>query len=340
LPQPDHVVVIGGAGFIGRCLTADLLKSGCAVTVVSRSAGANPTPGVRYFRATVADAARITDAIDGASVVYDLSMGGGPAWKDFERDYIQGATNVARACQKHGVRRFIYTSSTAALYLGGSGTVLETGGPDPQSEQRGNYTRAKAAAERLLTALYQQEKLPVVITRPAIVLGPGGMLIHGAIGNQISETCILGWGRGDNPLPCVLARDVAKAMLLAKDAPGIEGKTFNLAGDVRPSAQEIVQFIAGKTMRKFRFFPRSGLSMAFSYYTVNGLKKLFHKQIYESFRDLKSSSMTAVVDCSQARQLLGWKPESDHNTFFQEAFECHIKPVPPGDLRLEPAGIR
>src|SRR5262249_39125288 len=159
-------------------------------------------------------------------------------WAEYERDFVQGARNVAQACLHQGVRRLIYTSTIAALFLGRPGKLTEAAGPDPKAEGRNFYARAKVIAENALMELHRTEKLPLVIVRPAIVLGPGGMLVHGALGLSVSNTCILGWGRGNNPLPCVLARDVARAMLLAKDEPGIEGMAFNLSGDIRPTARE------------------------------------------------------------------------------------------------------
>jgi nucleoside-diphosphate-sugar epimerase len=337
VPPTEKVVVIGGAGFIGRHLTKYLLEAGCEVTVVSRTAGLKQQPGLRYVRATVADADKMMEVCEGATVVYDLSSGGGATWADYERDYIHGSANVARACLKHGVRRLIYTSSISALYLGGRRKVMESEGADPKSEERNAYARAKAAAERVLLKFHAQEKLPVVIVRPAIVLGPGGFLIHGALGNAVSATCLLGWGKGDNPLPCVLARDVAGAMMLAKDAPGVDGKAFNLSSDVRPSAQEIVAYIREKTLRNYRFYPRSLWVMGLSSFVINTIKKMLHKPCYETFRDLKSNGLTADLDCSSAKKLLGWRPETDRKVFFEEAFGSHVKPVPPGDLRLEKA---
>ena len=65
----DRVVVIGGAGFIGRAITRRLAEAGYAVTVVSRSAGAGATfLGVQYCRGEVANAARMKEIIAGAKI--------------------------------------------------------------------------------------------------------------------------------------------------------------------------------------------------------------------------------------------------------------------------------
>ena len=58
----------------------------------------------------------------------------------------------------------------------------------------------------------------------------------------MSDTCIVGWGAGDNRLPCVLVQDVASALVLAKDAPGIDGMAFNLSGDIGRQRASLSRF--------------------------------------------------------------------------------------------------
>lgn len=333
----DNVVIIGGTGFIGRQLTAQLRELGCNITLVSRSAGLGRSdePGLRYFAAEVADKERITKAIEGANVVYHLAMGGGALWSDYERDFIGGALNIAAACKLYNVRRLIFTSSISALYLGEHRKLYEKEGPDPEPLNRGFYARGKIETERALLRLHESEKLPVVILRPGVVLGRGGMLAHGALGESVSDTCILGWGNGRNPLPCVLVQDVARALVLAKDAPGVEGKAFNLSGDIRPTAREYVSLLRQHTRRNFRFYPRSVWKMQASGLALWSIKALAGKgdNSRNSFRDLKSLTMAADLDCSEAKKMLGWNPVSDREEFFREAIGSHLKPFHSEDLR-------
>lgn len=339
MPSADRVVVVGGAGFIGKHLTSQLCEDGCSVTVVSRNAGGGrrDTPSLKYVSGGVGDPDAMMRVIEGASVVYDLSMGGGATWADYERDFIGGAKNIARACQKHGVRRLLYTSSISALFLGRHAKLDDSQGADPKASGRSYYSRGKAEAEKVLLSLHRSEKLPMVILRPAIVLGPGGFLAHGALGVSISDTCILGWGSGRNPLPCVLARDVARALVLAKDAPGIEGLSFNLSGDIRPTAREFVAMLRERTRRDFRFYPRNLWAMGTFEWLIWATKAAVRKpeNSRTSYRDLQSLTMAADLDCSAAKKLLGWQPESDREVFFREAIDSHLKPFHPGDLRLE-----
>ena len=332
----DNVVVIGGAGFIGKALVAQLTKTDVSVLVVSRSAGRRPnTPSVQYRSGDVTDAGSMLELLKGATVVYDLSTNLGATWEECERYCVGGARNVAQACLKHGVTRLIYTSTISALYMGAGGTMDETAGPDPEPLKRGFYPRSKIFAERLLLEMHAKQGLPVVIFRPGIVLGVGGALVHGALGDRPSPTSITGYGNGKNRLPCVLVEDVASALVLAKDAPAIEGLTFNLAGDVRPTAAEYVALLRERTKRNFRFHSRSVWSMGLAEWSRWALKALARKSDNSAvpYRDTKSVAMATDLDCSLAKRLLGWKPVADRDEFIRRAIDYHVRPILPGDLR-------
>jgi nucleoside-diphosphate-sugar epimerase len=153
-----------------------------------------------------------------------------------------------------------------------------------------------------------------------------------------SDISILGFGTGKTPLPCVLVDDVARAMLLASDAPGIDGMTFNLAGDVRPSVVEYVQWMREATHRNFRFYPRPVWFIQAGELARWALKALGRKPNNKlgPVRDLASATMAAQLDCSLAKKMLGWKPVSDEDEFRRQALLCHVQPLPAGDTRLEP----
>jgi nucleoside-diphosphate-sugar epimerase len=337
--MPKRVVVFGGLGFIGQALTMLLVDAGDAVTVVSRNLGtAKDGSQVRYCQGDVTDAERVSEIIQGADVVYDLSLArpNGTSWEDWERCTVGGARNVARACLQHRVSRLIYTSSTAALYLGGRGKLDETGGCDPQPKKRNFYARAKIEAERALLALRDSDKLPAVIFRPAIVLGPRGRLVHAALGNIVSEIHIHGFCSGIYPLPCVLVGDVAQALFLAKDLAGIDGMTFNLAGDVRPTTAEYVGELRRRSMRNFQFYPRPVWTIVARDRLLWALKALVRKSGNEcpSVHETYFATLSLQLDCSKAKTVLGWKPTSDREEFFQQAINSHLRSIRPGDLRL------
>lgn len=274
--------------------------------------------------------------IENASVVYHLTAGDGESWADFERDYVAGARNVANACLKHCVGRLIYASSIAALYLGRKGNVGENASADTQPLRRAFYARAKIEAEGLLLNLYRSQRLPLVIVRPGIVMGRGGVLEHSGIGFWRSPVCCLAWGRGTHPLPFVLVDDVVDALVSASDAPEIEGMSFQLAGDVFLSARDFVDAAAERARRNFRCYPQSLLKMQAIEILKWLLKAVARKPEngFPSYRDLASRSLASQLDCSAAKRKLGWRPNSSLSRFLEEAIDPHLRVIAHGDLRL------
>lgn len=334
MSQSDEVVIFGGAGFIGRHLVSALKGRVTSIRVASRSlrTGTSVERGVEYVRADVTDARAVDEVVRGASVVYQLTV---------EGDMTRGADNVASACLAHGVRRLVFASTSDALYLGEPGTLDENAGPDARPELRNAYARGKVESERLLRRYHRERGLPVVVVRPALVVGPGGRLSHGGVGIWSGEVCLLGWGDGKNPMPFVLVQDVASALVAAMDAPGIEGRSFNLAGDVFLSAREYVELLRARTGRNFRFYPRN-LAWLWAIDQVKGLvRKALRMPADEpaSYRDLKSSAMLTHIDNSAARRWLGWRPNASLDLFVREAIDSHVEPLAVGDPRLAPSDL-
>ncbi|HEX5328457.1 MAG TPA: NAD-dependent epimerase/dehydratase family protein, partial [Acetobacteraceae bacterium] len=258
---PPELAILGGTGFIGAHLVRRCLDEGLHVAVMARTirglSAPFHDPRVTLHRGDIRDPAAIAAAIAGAPVVVNLAHGGGgSSWDEIRAAMVGGAETVARACLAGGVRRLVHVGSIASLYLGPQATAV-TGAtpPDPQSEHRADYARAKADCDRLLLGLHASNHLPVVILRPGVVVGDGGPPLHGGLGFFNNDQHCIGWNDGRNPLPFVLAEDVAAAILLAARAANIDGRCYNLVGDVRPSAREYVAMLAAALRRPLRFHP-------------------------------------------------------------------------------------
>src|SRR5690606_37510136 len=115
-----------------------------------------------------------------------------------------------------GVKRFIYTG-TIDSYASADphNTISAATALDPAIAKRNLYARSKAACEAVLHGL----GLPLVIMRPAIVIGPGSPPAHLGIGRFSGETRVEYWGDGRNTIPLVTVADVAEALVLAAEAP-------------------------------------------------------------------------------------------------------------------------
>lgn len=334
MARPDRVLVIGGSGFIGRVLVAQLLERGCDVHVLSRQKRRGGR--VTWHQGDVTDRQSVVAACEGVDVVYDLSKAFGDTWNDFLKSFVQGAENVAHVVLERGIRRLIYTSTIAGLHLARVGSMTEEDGTDPKPELRSWYARAKIMAEQSLNRLHRDRGLPVVIFRPGMVVGEGNPLANHSIGAWLSPTCCSVVGSGRTPLPMVLVEDVAKALVLAKDSPGVDGRTFNLAGDVRLSAVEYCQIAAEHSKRNFRVAPSSLLATQV-FHTLVFLGKLAlgcKNNVWQSWHELKNAPQRTWLDCSAAKKVLGWRPVADRDEFVRRAIDCHLKPLHPDDLRL------
>ena len=87
--------------------------------------------------------------------------------------------------------------------------------PIPQAAHRADYARAKAACDAALLAMHRDTGLDLVILRPGVVVGEGSSPFHSGLGLFNNEQHCIGWNAGRNPLPFVLAEDVADAILRA-----------------------------------------------------------------------------------------------------------------------------
>ena len=127
------------------------------------------------------------------------------------------------------------------------------------------------------------------------------------------------WGDGKNPLPLVLVEDVAKALLLAKDAPDIVKETFLLTSPPLLNALEYIEALEKAIRTDIKVIPKS----PFNYYVFDGLKWLVKLAINHpnrktpSFRDWKSRTQAALFDSSKAERLLGWRPVKEKDAFIQ-----------------------
>ncbi len=322
--RPGEVVVLGGTGLIGRAAVAALRQAGRPVTLLVRRPALLPAAlrdgSVRIFQGDAADPPSLAAVCAGADTVLHLATCAGDDPAGVERAMAAAVQACGEACRQAGVRRLVYTSSTAAMYLGGRGPVPGDAPADPRPALRPPYSRAKIAAERAALDLRRQG-LDVVIVRPAIVLGSGAPPEHSGVGLWVRDNHCVGWGLGRTPLPFVLVADCAQALVAALHAEAAANGTYALAGPVRPTAREYFAELRARTGRAYHYHPQ-GVWWTWLQEAGKHLIKAVARRPRElmSMRDLRSRGFRAALDCSAAERDLGFRPERDRAAFLDAVF--------------------
>jgi dTDP-glucose 4,6-dehydratase len=183
MTSDTHVLVTGGAGFIGSHLVDGLLADrGVQVTVLDALTYAGSLenlslhadhPRYRFVRGDVADPAAVEPLVAAVDRVVhaaaeshvDRSIEGPGA---FVRTNVQGTQVVLDACRDHG-RPLLLVSTDEVYGQGGEGTAFrEDDPPAPRSP----YAASKAAAELLARAYGTTYGVAVTIARGTNAFGP------------------------------------------------------------------------------------------------------------------------------------------------------------------------
>jgi NADH dehydrogenase len=157
-----NVLVVGGNGFVGSHLCAELVDRGHDVTVLAR----NPEDGdllddVDTYAGDVTDYGSIEGAFDGQDAAINLvalsplfKPDGGDEMHD--RIHRGGTEHCLEAAEEHDIDRFVQMSALGA----------DSDGPT-------HYLRAKGRAEELV----RESDRDWVIFRPSVVFGEGGEFV-------------------------------------------------------------------------------------------------------------------------------------------------------------------
>lgn len=233
------LLVTGGTGFVGSAVVKALTEAGLAVraTIRTEARASVLPPEVERVPADLADEESLVEAMQGCDGVFHLAASLGPLPEDTRRSNVDGTARVLAAARRAGVRRVVYTSSSAAIVTA-DGLVSEqaengTALVDP-------YSTTKCEAEGLAFAAVA-EGLDVCVVNPVNIYGPS------PFGPGSYNTLFLAAARGevteivDAPVGWVLAEDVARLQLLAYEK-GEPGRRYVACGEVASFGRVLHRF--------------------------------------------------------------------------------------------------
>lgn len=258
-----HVLVTGGAGFIGSHTVDRLLAAGHTVTVVdnfrtgrrANLSDAQKSPAFRLFEADVAETgalgAIVASARPDAIIHLAALVSVQESMSNPELNYalnVRATHFVAEAARLHGVKRLVFASS-AAIYGDTSDLpIRETSGKKPISP----YGAAKLASEALLLGHGAAFGITVRCQRYFNVFGPrqdpaspysGVISIFDRRYREGKGVSIFGDGRQTRDF--ISVHDVARANLIAATAAKLESGVANICTGRATSLLDAVAVFAG-----------------------------------------------------------------------------------------------
>lgn len=235
----QNILVTGGAGFIGSCLSARLIAEGCNVVIIDNlSTGfeSNIPPQAEFFKLDISKenflnklprikfdyvfhlAAQSSGEISFENPAYDMKTN------------VMGTLLLLNWSMEKKVKRFIYTSSMAIYGDDQELPVKETASPRPLSF----YGVGKLASEKYAD-IFIRKGLPVTTLRLFNVYGPGqnmGNLKQGMVSIYMAyiakDEPILVKGSRDRFRDFIYIDDVVDAFMGTAFSEKAANKTFNV----------------------------------------------------------------------------------------------------------------
>jgi nucleoside-diphosphate-sugar epimerase len=308
-------LVAGGAGYFGSVLVQRLQAAGRRVRVFDLNHWRGPSADVESQRGDIRDAAAVERACRDVAVVYH-NVAQVPLAKDrdlFWSVNCEGTRNLLEAALAAGVRKLVYTSSSAVFGAPDRNPVDESTPPRPGEP----YGRAKLAGERLCQ-LYPARGLPVSIIRPRTIMGHGRLGIMQILFEWVRQgRNIPVLGAGDNLYQFVHADDLAEACIRAAALPASE--VFNIGaerfGTMRQTLEALIRH-AGVPSRVVSV-PARPAELLMAATSKLGLSPLgpYHALMY---------GKSMYFDTGKARRLLGFSPRFSNEEMFCQSYDWYL----------------
>ncbi|MBW2617582.1 MAG: NAD-dependent epimerase/dehydratase family protein [Deltaproteobacteria bacterium] len=255
MKQARDILVTGGAGYIGAVLAPKLLAAGHRVRVLDLYIyggdvldAVGNDPNLTQIKGDLRDHDLLEKAVAGCDTVIHLAcISNDPS---YELDPVLGKSInydafvdlVGLSC-RHGVRRFVYASSSSVYGIKEEAEVTE----DLPLEPRTDYSKYKALCEEVLLKAGGDGFVPVVV-RPATVCGYSprqrlDVIVNILTNHAVNNKKIKVFG-GEQKRPNLHIEDMTDLYLLLMDLPdaAIDGQVFN-AGYQNHKVKEIAGIV-------------------------------------------------------------------------------------------------
>jgi UDP-glucose 4-epimerase len=271
-----HILVTGGAGFIGGHLVERLLADGQAVVVLDDlSTGSRDNlaavanhPRLRVIEAKISACAALPELVAAAETIYHLAAAVGVDLVVKAPIHVlatnQHETEVLLAvAAKHGVPTLV--ASTSEVYGKSEKTAFSEEDDlliGPPHHSRWGYACSKLMDEFLALAYAREYELPVVIARMFNTVGPRqtgrfGMVLPRFIASAQKNEPVKVFGDGQQSRCFCYVLDTVEALLRLMKTPAARGQIFNIGNTeevtILELARRVIETLGSKS--KIEFLP-------------------------------------------------------------------------------------
>lgn len=254
----QHVLVTGGAGFIGSNLVAFLLENGVKVTVLDNlSTGKrsnlvefNDNPNFHFIEGDITDYNTCLNAIQGVDFIsHQAAMGSVPRSIEFPHNThnvnATGFLNMLHAAKESGVKRFVYASSSSVY----GDNVVSPKGIGMEGELLSPYAVTKRLNEEYGKVYFKLHQMETIGLRYFNVFGPKqdpngvyAAAIPKFIDKMMNGEQLTINGDGEQTRDFTFVKNAVKANVLALSTSNTEtfGSVFNVACGQYFSLNQIV----------------------------------------------------------------------------------------------------
>ncbi len=278
----QHIVITGGAGFIGSSLAERLCEDN-QVTLFDNlhrdavgGSGLLEHSNINLVRGDVMDSAQLAPVIREADIIVHMASIAGvdTVMKNptlTMRVSLNGTANALEAAYESGrCQRFIDFSTSEVFgkyaYKVAEGDATSLGAV---GEARWTYAVSKLATEHLALSYFKQYGLPTVSIRPFNIFGPrqvGEGAVHHFINRAIRDEPLTIHGDGSQIRSWCYIDDIVDGVMTTLTSPDAVGQAFNI-GNPRSTltiyhlARLIIQLAGSNSEIRFQPVDRTDVEL-------------------------------------------------------------------------------
>jgi len=162
-----NIALIGGTGFVGTPVMAELLSRGHVVTLLARTPSKIAAQaGLSVVQADVLHPDQVAKAVAGQDAVISAYN---PGWGEAQIHdlFLQGTQAIFKGIKQAGVKRLLVVGGAGSLYVAPGVQLVDV--PEFPAE----YKQGALAAREALNLIKKEETLEWTFLSPPIGLAPG-----------------------------------------------------------------------------------------------------------------------------------------------------------------------